>query len=223
MLLVHDSPMRFDHVSYVTTHDQLSDTVQRIGSRIGSPFIDGGIHPRFGTRNFILPLQNGHYIEVVCPLEHPAVEASPFGKAVSRRANEGGGWFTWAISVDDLNKVEGRLGRNAVDGHRKKPDGKDLTWKQIGILDVMRDAQLPYFIQWLSLDHPSTDGKAMAKIVKVEIAGDEKTIQNWIGSDLQNALGEEVQIEWVDPATNDGENGLVAVHLLTANGLVRLD
>ena len=101
--------MRLDHVSYVTSHDQLADTVQRLGSRLGSTFVDGGVHPRFGTRNFTLPLQNGHYIEVVCPLDHPASDASPFGKAVSKRAAEGGGWLTWVVSVDDVSKVEARL------------------------------------------------------------------------------------------------------------------
>jgi hypothetical protein len=49
---MHYLLMRLDHVSYVTSHDQLSDTVQRLGSRLGSTFVDGGIHPRFGTRNF---------------------------------------------------------------------------------------------------------------------------------------------------------------------------
>jgi hypothetical protein len=215
--------MRFDHISYVTSHDQLSDTVQRLGSRVGAPFIDGGIHPRFGTRNFILPLQNGHYLEVVCPLDHPAADSSPFGQAVSKRAGEGGGWFTWAVAVDNLNEIENRLGREAVVGHRRRPDGTDLNWKQIGILDVMRDGQLPYFIHWETLNHPSTDGKPAAKLTKVEIAGDAKTIENWIGSDLQKALGDEVQVIWVDPSLNEGENGLVAVYLMTANGEIRLD
>ncbi|NCU83175.1 MAG: VOC family protein, partial [Actinobacteria bacterium] len=54
--------MRLDHISYAATHDQLVDVVQRIGSRIGSAFTDGGIHPRFGTRNFTLALKNGHYL-----------------------------------------------------------------------------------------------------------------------------------------------------------------
>ena len=30
-------------------------------------------------------------------------------------------------------------------------------------------------------------------------------------------------IEWTDPSTNDGENGIVAVHLKTATGVVVLD
>ena len=215
--------MRLDHVSYVTTHDQLADTVQRLGSRLGSTFIDGGIHPRFGTRNFVLPLQNGHYLEVVCPLEHPAVEQSPFGQAVLRRANEGGGWFSWVLAVDDITKIETRLGRSAVEGHRRKPDGKELSWKQLGILDVMKDAQLPFFVNWTSLDHPSTDGKAISKVTKIEIAGNEEEVLAWLGKDVDSALGEEVTIEWVAPSTNGGETGIVAVHLLTPAGEVRLD
>ena len=215
--------MRLDHVSYVTSHDQLADTVQRLGSRLGSTFVDGGVHPRFGTRNFTLPLQNGHYIEVVCPLDHPASDSSPFGKAVSRRAAEGGGWLTWVVAVDDVSAIETRLGRPAVDGHRTKPDGTDIRWKQIGVLGTLEDRQLPFFIEWIENHHPSTDGKAVATIVKVEIAGEEATITNYLGSDTAKALGDNVEVVWLSPADNDGENGIVAVHLNTPSGVVRLD
>lgn len=215
--------MRLDHVSYVTTHDQLADTVQRLGSRLGSTFVDGGVHPRFGTRNFTLPLQNGHYIEVVCPLDHPATDSSPFGKAVSKRAAEGGGWLTWVVSVDDVSKVEARLGRQAVDGHRTKPDGTDIRWKQIGVLGTLEDRQLPFFIEWIENHHPSTDGKAIAKIVKVEIVGDEKRITDWLGNDLATALGSEIEVMWLSPTDTEGESGIVAVHLMTPSGVVRVD
>ena len=215
--------MRLDHVSYVTTHDQLADTVQRLGSRLGSTFVDGGVHPRFGTRNFTLPLQNGHYIEVVCPLDHPATDSSPFGKAVSKRAAEGGGWLTWVVSVDDVSKIEARLGRQAVDGHRTKPDGTDIRWKQIGVLGTLEDRQLPFFIEWIENHHPSTDGKAVATIVKVEIAGDPVRIKEWLGSDLTKALGSEVEVVWLSPADTEGESGIIAVHLMTPSGVVRVD
>jgi hypothetical protein len=214
--------MRLDHLSYVTTHDQLADTVQRLGSRLGSTFVDGGIHPRFGTRNFTLPLQDHHYLEVVCPLNHPASDSSPFGIAVSQRAREGGGWLTWVISVDDVSEIETRLGRLAVDGHRVRPDGSDLCWKQIGVLSTLEDSQLPFFIQWTSTDHPSMDGKAVAKIVKIEIAGNESTITNYLNSDLAHAIGD-IEVVWIVPADNDGQNGIVAVELETPNGIVRLD
>ena len=215
--------MRLDHLSYVTSHDQLADTVQRLGARLGSTFVDGGVHPRFGTRNFTLPLQNGRYLEVVCPLDHPATDSSPFGKAVSRRAAEGGGWLTWVLASDDLTEIESKLGRQAVEGHRKKPDGGDLSWKQIGIIELLENRQLPFFIKWLTLDHPSTDGKAVSKITKLEIAGDESALTKWVGSDLQKAIGSDIEIVWVDPAKNDGEEGIVAVYLQTPTGEIRLD
>jgi len=221
--MVQNSPMRLDHLSYVTSHDQLSDTVQRLGARLGSTFVDGGVHPRFGTRNFTLPLQNGRYLEVVCPLDHPATDSSPFGRAVSRRAQEGGGWFTWVLSTEDISEIEKKLGRQAVDGHRKKPDGKDLAWKQIGILELLENRQLPFFIKWLTLDHPSTDGKPVSKITKVEIAGDKSLLTDWVGSDLQKVIGSDIEVIWVDPTTNDGEEGIVAVYLQTPSGEIRLD
>ena len=93
--------MRLDHVSYVASHDQISDVVNRIGSQIGTAFVDGGIHPKFGTRNFTAPLLNGQYIEIVCPLDHPATDATPFGQAVKKKADAGGGWLTWVFSSND--------------------------------------------------------------------------------------------------------------------------
>ena len=215
--------MRLDHVSYVTSHDQLADTVQRLGSRLGTTFVDGGVHPRFGTRNFTAPLLNGQYIEVVCPLDHPASDSSPFGKAVSKRAAEGGGWLTWVVAVEDLAAVESRLGRPAVDGHRTKPDGTDLSWKQIGVLGTLEDRQMPFFVQWIKNHHPSTDGKAVAKIVKIEIAGDESTISEWLGSDVKSAIGSGIEVEWVSNEANDDESGIKVIWFQTGSTMAEID
>jgi hypothetical protein len=215
-------PFRLDHLSYATSHDHLVDVVQRLGSRIGSAFVDGGIHPRFGTRNFTLPLKNGHYLEVVCPLDHPAAEESPFGKAVSKRAEAGGGWMTWVVATNDISPVESRLGRDSVEGSRKRPDGSELKWKQLGVLGTIEDSQLPFFIQWLTTEHPSMDGKAVAEITKIEISGDEKTIQSWLGSDPQGAF-KDVEVIYREPSEFDGETGIISVTIATPNGEVVLD
>ena len=214
--------MRLDHISYVTSHEQLADTVQRLGSRLGSTFVDGGVHPRFGTRNFTTPLLNGQYLEVVCPLDHPATETSPFGKAVSQRASEGGGWLTWVLSVDDVSKIETRLGRLAVNGHRTKPDGTDLKWKQIGVLGTLEDRQLPFFVEWLENHHPSIDGKAVSKILKIELVGDEKSMQNWVGLDFSEIEGGTV-IEIRKSDKMDEDRGIVNVLFDSSNGLVNID
>ena len=214
--------MRLDHVSYVTSHDQLADTVQRLGSRLGSTFVDGGVHPRFGTRNFTAPLQNGQYIEVVCPLDHPSTEQTPWGKAVSKKAQSGGGWLTWVFSTEDISKVEEKFGRSAVEGHRTRPDGSDLKWKQIGVTEIADSHELPFFIQWLTKDHPSQDGKAVASIEKITIADKGELSESWFKEEILAGLAG-TSIEWTDPSTNEGENGIVAVHLKTPTGVVRLD
>jgi hypothetical protein len=215
-------PFRLDHLSYATSYEQLVGVVQRIGSRLGSAFVDGGIHPRFGTRNFTLPLKNGHYLEVVCPLEHPAAEESAFGKAVSQRARQGGGWMTWVVATDDITPVETRLGRNAIEGSRKRPDGTELKWKQLGVLGTIEDSQLPFFIQWQTKDHPSADGKPVAEILRVEISGDESTIRNWLGSEPSRAF-KDVDVVYRNPSEFDGETGIVSVVLSTPNGEITLD
>jgi hypothetical protein len=215
-------PFRLDHLSYATSHDQLVDVVQRLGSRIGSAFIDGGIHPRFGTRNFILPLKNGHYLEVVCPLDHPAAEESPFGKAVTKRAQEGGGWMSWAVATQDISPVESRLGRKAVVGSRRRPDGIELKWKQLGVLGTIQDSQLPFFIEWQTSEHPSKDISGISEITKVEISGDEKTIESWLGSNPKDAF-KDVEVIYRNPSEFEGETGIISVTISTQTGEVTLD
>jgi hypothetical protein len=210
--MVQNSPMRLDHVSYVTSHDQLADTVQRLGSRLGSTFVDGGIHPRFGTRNFTASLKNGQYIEVVCPLDHPATEQTPWGKAVSKKANEGGGWLTWVFSTQDIAPIEEKFGRDSVPGHRTLPSGVDLKWKQIGVKEISEFPQLPFFVEWLTDRHPSQNGIPVAEIVGISIADDLQLSESWFQNEIFEGLGP-VNIDWVSPAENMNQNGIVAVRL----------
>jgi hypothetical protein len=214
--------MRLDHISYVTTHEQLADTVQRLGSRLGSTFVDGGIHPRFGTRNFTTALINGQYIEVVCPLDHPATEQTPWGRAVSIKANEGGGWFTWVFSTEDIKPIEVKFGRESIEGHRTRPTGKELKWKQIGVKEIAESREFPFFIQWLTTEHPSQDGNPSARIKKIVIADENQLSNSWFKEEILASLGD-ATIEWVDPLDNEDQSGIVAVHLITSNGLVILD
>ncbi len=213
--------MQLDHVSYAVSHDELADTVQRLGAAIGTPFIDGGKHPRFGTSNFVLPLAGHSYIEVVAALEHPAADRAPFGRAVKQRAEQGGGWLGWVIAVDDIAPLESRLGRESVDGNRHRPDGVELRWKQIGISDTMADPQLPFFVQWLvsEAEHPSAPARADIQIAALDISGDAAEVDDWLGVPYTNAL-DGVTVNWVNEAD---EHGLCAVHVHTPNGTVRLD
>ena len=145
------------------------------------------MHPRFGTRNFILPLLNGVYLEVVEPLDHPATDKAPFGRAVKARSEAGGGWLAWVVSVDDISTVEVRIGRSAVLGQRRRPDGMVLSWKQIGVLDMLDDPALPFFTQW-EIDpafHPSANPEVPIGIEAAEICGNAATIAAWLDEPLE--------------------------------------
>jgi hypothetical protein len=212
--------MRLDHLSYAAGPEGLGACVQRLGARLGAGFTDGGIHPSFGTRNFVLPLAGGCYLEVVEALDHPAVDRAPFGRAVRNRTADGGGWLAWVVGVDDIAPIEERLDRTAAAGHRRRPDGFDLRWAQIGVNDVAADPQLPFFVQWLSDDalHPSTGGSNEWSLHALEIAGDPQRVSEWLGVTVEAPL-EDVKVEWVAP---NGTPGIIAAQFQTPNGVVRV-
>ena len=213
--------MRLDHVSYVASHDQISDVVNRIGSQIGTAFVDGGIHPKFGTRNFTAPLLNGQYIEIACPLDHPATDATPFGQAVKKKADAGGGWLTWVISVEDIKLVEKVLERNSVEGVRRKPDGTTLKWKQIGVLDVLNDSKNPFFIEWISINHPSKDGNPRAKINKIVMNGELKDL-NPKFIDSFSEVSQEIEIVWQGAMEVNFDEGINFIEIKTGDKIIEL-
>ena len=212
--------MRLDHLSYAAGPDGLKGTAARIGALLGEEFQDGGIHPRFGTRNMVLPLTAGTYIEVVAVLDHPASDKAPFGQAVRARSELGGGWLGWVVAVDDITKVEERLGRESVQGNRHRPDGFELRWRQIGVKGLQSDPQLPFFIEWESPaeEHPSAGATGDVRLGTLEIAGDPNRVSDWLGNCVDGPL-EDVDVQWVAP---HGTPGVVAAQFLTPNGAVRI-
>jgi hypothetical protein len=138
---------------------------------------------------------------------------------VARRAEEGGGWLGWVISVDDIAPVEARLSRSAADGHRVRPDGFELRWKQIGLLELLEDPQLPYFLQWLvePEERPSAEPRTATRIHGLSIAGDAAAIADFLGQPADHTL-DQVEVTWVE----DEEPGLVAVEFATAHGPVTI-
>lgn len=200
--------MRVDHVSYAAEQDGLHATADRLAKMIGVPAIDGGVHPRFGTRNVILPLAGERYVEVVEVLDHPASCRAPFGQAVRARSLDGGGWLGWAVRVDDLSGIEARLERTAAEGYRRRPDGRELRWRQLGVKGLLCDPQLPYFIQWApDAPHPSTDGPTDVKLAGMSIAGDPMRVRNWLGV-APDFVPDTLQFTFVAP---HGTPGILAV------------
>ena len=208
--------MRVDHVVYAAERDGLRATAERLAKLIGVTPVDGGVHPRFGTRNVILPLAHERYVEVVEVLDHPASDKAPFGQVVRARSESGGGWLGWVVRVDEISGVEERLGRVAVDGNRHRPDGVELRWKQLGVKGLQADPQLPFFVQWGDgIPHPSEGAEdSGVTIESLEIAGDPERVREWLGlpADRTSSV---IDFTFVSP---HGTPGLMSVTFDTPEG-----
>jgi hypothetical protein len=212
--------MHLDHVSFAAGPDGLVATAERLSELLGEKFLDGGVHPRFGTRNMVLPLTDGQYLELVEVLDHPASDKAPFGQAVRARSQAGGGWMGWVVAVDDIAQIESRLGRFSVEGNRHRPDGVELRWRQIGVMGLQSDPQLPFFVQWESGPerHPSNDATGHVTLSRLEIAGDPSRVASWLGAPVSKPL-DGLDVEWVAP---NGTPGIVAASFATPDGVVRI-
>ncbi len=212
--------MHLDHVSFAVGADGLTGTTASLGKLLGATFLDGGAHPRFGTRNMILPLKNRQYLEVVEVLDHPASDKAAFGQAVRERSDAGGGWMAWCVSVDDMTEVEHRIGRHAVPGNRRRPDGFNLEWRQIGTSSMRADPQLPYVTCWDidPAEHPSQMADSEVSLTSLDIAGSPQRLSDWLGEPVIDAL-EEIEVNWTAP---HGLPGIMAATFSTPHGDVRI-
>ncbi|MGY4718651.1 VOC family protein [Naumannella cuiyingiana] len=211
--------MRVDHLSFAAGPDGLQATADQLSKTLGTDSRDGGFHPRFGTRNRLIPLTDSRYVEVVEVLDHPAAEKAPYGQIVRARSELGGGWIGWVVSVDDLSPFEDRLGRESVPGSRHLPDGRKLEWRQIGVKGTQADPQLPFFLSWLS--EASVLPSALhseVKLIKLDIAGDRARLEDWMGGPVDSLMAD-LEIDWVAP---NGQPGILAAHFETPAGPVRL-
>lgn len=201
--------MHVDHMIFATGPDGLRADAERLAELLGSDYKDGGFHPRFGTRNHIIPLADNRYIEVVEVLDHPASEKAAFGQAVRARSEMGGGWLGWAISVADISPYETRLERSSVPGSRQFPDGRRLEWSQIGIRGLMADPQLPYFLEWKSdesLRPSALSGEV--KLAEIEIAGSADRLSEWLGATVVDEI-DGVALNLTFPHGTPGINAVV--------------
>lgn len=204
MLSGHNEDMHVDHMIFASGPDGIRADAERLADLLGADFKDGGFHPRFGTRNHIIPLANARYIEVVEVLDHPAAEKAPFGQAVRTRSEMGGGWLGWVVSVDEIAPYERRLERSSVPGSRQFPDGRKLEWRQLGIQGLIADPQLPYFLQWVSEDllRPSALTSDV-QLTSVRLSGSAERLSDWLGVPVERDL-DGVAIDMVAPNAHPG-------------------
>lgn len=146
-----------DHLVLATP--DLPGTVATLTTALGVAPVAGGRHDGIGTRNYLLGLTGGGYLEIIgIDTEAPApTDPRPFGLD----ALDGPRLSAWLVRVSGLAAT---VGRARAAGHdpgdprplgRTTPDGTDLRWELATPADTSAVAVVPYLIDWLDTPHPS--------------------------------------------------------------------
>jgi hypothetical protein len=160
-----------DHIIYATP--DLPSTVQSLGERLGVEPAEGGRHPGWGTRNYLLSLGSRVYLEVLGPdLETaPPEEGRLF--ALDRLPEPR--LLTWAARATGLAGVrEQALGGGPVDigdvvaGRRALPTGGTLEWELTDPALPRCGGLVPFFIDWLESPHPSATAPSGCRLLSLE-------------------------------------------------------
>jgi hypothetical protein len=158
-----------DHLVYAAP--DLDAGVAHIESLARVRPIAGGSHPGWGTRNALLGLGPGCYIEVIGPDPDQAPPAG--GRAFGVERAHGGRLVTWAAKADHLDALHASAAGQGVrlgavrGGSRQRRDGTVLTWRLTDPREVVADGLVPFFIDWGASTHPSESAPEGGRLVSL--------------------------------------------------------
>ena len=118
----------------------------------------GGSHPGFGTRNSLMGLDSGIYLEIISPDPAQDLEGNRGGRIAALPRP---GIMTFAIRSDDLDTLsaaarrEGLSLQGPVAMSRDRPDGVRLDWTILYLEDSRFGEAIPFVIDWGASPHPS--------------------------------------------------------------------
>ena len=106
--------------------------------------------------------------------------------------------MSWVLAVDDISKIETSFGRSAMDGERKKPNGSILKWRQIGVIEVLEDFSQPFFVEWVSKDHPGKDGGGSADLFEIVFEANQDKSLRTISEHIDE-ITKNLKLEFITP------------------------
>lgn len=150
-----------DHL--VWAGPDLDALVTRATDLLGLEPVAGGPHDGLGTRNYLVGLGAGQYLELVGPDPEQPEPARPRPFGIDDLTADR--LLTWAVRTDDMAGTLVRARERGYDPgdagamSRTRPDGVALHWQLTqphagpGGLDMLA----PFVIDWQGSPHPSDD------------------------------------------------------------------
>jgi len=131
------------------------------------------MHPKWRTRNAIVPLGPSSYLEIIGP--DPSARDEP-PKIFRLDVLDAPRVVTWAAKGRDLASLAARAQSHGVpighasSGRRQRPDGAWLTWELTNPASLIADGLVPFFIDWRTSPHPAS--AALAQISLEDLHGE---------------------------------------------------
>jgi hypothetical protein len=173
--------MRVDHVIFGVA--DLEHAVRHVSERYGLGAQTGGEHPQLGTRNCLVPVGTGQYLELMAGADPGS--SHPLPRFLAAAVAGGDRAVAVCLAPDDLDAVATRLSLSIVDGERRTPAGAVVRWRMAGLEAALGPDRLPFFIDWQG-GGPGLDPTLNADcggIDWVEIGGDPTRLRQWLGDD----------------------------------------
>lgn len=196
---------KIDHIVYTVTN--LEAAITDLEARLGVKPIIGGQHDTQGTKNALINLNDGAYLEILAA-DNANTNIPPprwMGVDVLTRPRI----TRWALKSDDLTTDSKTLREHdptlgqAKAGSRQRPDGSMLRWELILPTSVPEVDVRPFMVDWSESDiHPHDAMPNMGcSIVELHLRHPEperiQSVLRELGVELAVREGEEPDIALV--------------------------
>ena len=157
-----------DHLVYATP--DIDGTVEDLAARLGVLATPGGRHPGLGTRNALLGVGGGAYLEII-GIDREA-DARPDGpRPFGLDRIDEPRLATWAAGVTGIDECVARARAAGYDPgpvqpmSRRRPDGVELQWR-LTLPGAEGVELVPFLIEWGDgVAHPSTTSVSGCRLV----------------------------------------------------------
>ena len=136
----------------------LDAAVADLYERSGVEAVFGGHHPELGTQNALARIGERRFLEVIAPA--PALPAGGLARELAKRFEPG--LVMWAARTEEAAALAARakavgLKATVVDGHRARPGGGIVRWRNTFVSGHGAGTLVPFFIEWDDDYHPAED------------------------------------------------------------------